>query len=250
MDFAGRTVVVTGAASGAGKVTALAFGDAGASVALLDVDDEGAAAVADQIDGNGERAVVWKVDMAIATDVRAAVRGVHERFGRLDAVANVAGIYPKATVPEITEEFWDLIQDIDLRGVFFCCQEAMGIMIAQGHGAIVNVSSAAAFFGLAGHAAYSAAKAGMVGMSRVLALEGARAGVRVNVIAPGQISGGAPVEEMSELQRQGFAIATAVARPVTPQEIARSIMWLCSDAASGINGATLAVANGNYMPVR
>src|SRR5262249_10532877 len=123
MDFAGRTVIVTGAASGAGKVTALAFGDAGASVALLDLDDEGAAAVADQIDGNGERAIVWKVDMAIAADVRAAVRGVHERFGRLHAVANVAGIYPKATVPEITEEFWDVIQDIDLRGVFFCCQE-------------------------------------------------------------------------------------------------------------------------------
>jgi NAD(P)-dependent dehydrogenase (short-subunit alcohol dehydrogenase family) len=250
VDFTGRSVIVTGAASGAGKATALAFGKAGASVALLDVDEAGAQAVADQMDGDGHRAAVWRVDLAAAADVTAAVRDVNERFGRLDAVANVAGIYPRATVPDITEEFWDNIHAIDLRGVFFCCQEAMRIMAAQGGGAIVNVSSAAAFFGLAGHAAYSAAKAGLVGLSRVLAIEGASSGVRVNVIAPGLISGGAPVEQMTdELQREGYAKATAVARPVTPEEIANSILWLCSDASSGVSGAILPVANANYMSV-
>jgi NAD(P)-dependent dehydrogenase (short-subunit alcohol dehydrogenase family) len=107
------------------------------------------------------------------------------RFGRLDAVANVAAIYPIAKVADVTEQFWDRIQSIDLRGVFFCCQEALRIMAAQGSGAIVNVASGAAFRAVEGQVAYSAAKAGLVGMSRVLAFEFARKGVRVNIVAPG-----------------------------------------------------------------
>ena len=249
MDFTDGTAVVTGAASGAGKATAIAFGNTGANVALLDINEDGAREVAELIEASGTKAMVCPVDLARSSDVQAALRAVHERFGRLDAVANVAGIYPKATVPEVTEEFWDRMLAVDLRAVFFCCQEAIRIMSAQGHGAIVNVASDAAWRPLVGHATYSAAKAGLVGMSRVLALECARTGVRVNVVAPGHISGGQSVETMSELQRQGLAIATAVARAVTPEEIANTILWLCSDAASGVNGGIIHVNMGNFTAV-
>ena len=181
MDFSGSTAVVTGAASGIGKATALAFGKAGANVALLDLDASGAAEVAEQIDPTRQRAMVCEVDMAQPAAVRAALRAVNDRFGRLDAVANVAAIYPIVKALDVTEDFWDRILSIDLRGVFFCCQEALGLMVAQGSGAVVNVASGAAFRPVDGQAAYTAAKAGLVGMSRVLALEYARKGVRVNV---------------------------------------------------------------------
>jgi NAD(P)-dependent dehydrogenase (short-subunit alcohol dehydrogenase family) len=246
MDFAGKTAVVTGAASGACKATALAFGQAGANVALFDIDEEGAQKVADQIDSTGATVMVRKVDMAKPDQVRAALQDVNARFGRLDAVANVAAIYPRATVPEVTEDFWDLVHDIDLRGVFFCCQEAMRIMVAQGSGAIVNVASSVVWRPLEGHVAYAAAKGGLVAMSRILAIECARKGVRVNMVAPGHIAGGRQIQ--GALAEKGLSISTEVGRSVTPEEIASSILFLCSDAASGVNGAIVNVSMGNYMP--
>ena len=248
MDFSGMTAVVTGAASGIGKAAALGFGKAGANVALLDLNDEGATQVAKEIDSTGVRAVVWRVDMADISQVRATLRAVHARFGRLDAVANVAAIYPIAKVTDVTEEFWDRVLSIDLRGVFFCCQEALRIMVAQGTGAIVNVASGAAFRPVDGQVAYSAAKAGLVGMSRVLAFESARKGVRVNVVAPGHtLSEGALVLASKE-QIEEMAATLVPGRFMTPQEPANAIVWLCSGAASGINGAIINVNGGNYMP--
>lgn len=178
MDFSGRTVVVTGAASGMGKATAMGFGGAGANVALFDLDEGGAKQVAENIDPTGARAVVYPVDMATPSVVQEALQAVYERYSRLDAVANVAAIFPPtnpdvnaANALEVTEEYWDRMLSVNLRGVFFCCQAAIRIMIAEGWGAIVNVASGAAFRPIQGLATYSASKAGVVGMSRVLALE-------------------------------------------------------------------------------
>ena len=248
MDFSGMTAVVTGAASGIGKQTALGFGKAGANVALLDLDYDGARQVAREIDSTGVRAIVWKVDMADTSQVRATLQAAHARFGRLDAVANVAAIYPTAKIADVTEEFWDRIHSIDLRGVFFCCQEALRIMAAQGSGAIVNVASGAALRAAEGQVAYSAAKAGLVGMSRVLAFEFARKGVRVNVVAPGHTLSEGVLATVSRERIEEMAATLVPGRFMTPEEPANAIIWLCSGAASGINGAIINVNGGNYMP--
>lgn len=248
MDLSGKTAVVTGAASGIGRATAVGFGEAGANVALLDVNDEGAEKVAEQIEAVGTEAMVCKVDLAKPSETRAALQAVHQRFGRLDALANVAAIFPQAKVPDVTEEFWDRVMSIDLRGAFFCCQEATRIMVAQGHGAIVNVASGAAFRPLEGHAVYSAAKAGLVGMSRVLALECARMGVRVNIVAPGHTETDTTIDNVPKAKRDAVAATLVPGRWMTAEEQANAIVWLCSDAASGVNGAIVNVNGGNYMP--
>src|SRR3990167_5522486 len=118
MDFTGTTALVTGAANGIGRATAIAFGMGGANVALLDVDADGARSVAEEIDPSGERTMVCQADMAHPSEVRAALPAVRDRFGGLDALANVAAIYPGAKALDVTEELWDRVQSINVRGVF------------------------------------------------------------------------------------------------------------------------------------
>jgi NAD(P)-dependent dehydrogenase (short-subunit alcohol dehydrogenase family) len=247
MDFTGKTAIVTGAASGMGRATAVGFGKLGANVALFDVNEAGAQAVADTIDASGDRAVVHRVDISNPSETQAAIRAVHERFGRLDALANVAAIYKPSRIPvlEVTEEQWDRHLDLNLRGLFFACQEALRIMWEQGSGAIVNVASGAAFRPLEGRSPYAASKAGVVGMSRVLALESARRGVRVNVTAPGYTEG-----EASPPPEQTAAVLETLVpgRFMTNEEQADTIIWLCSEEASGVNGTIVFVNGGHHMP--
>lgn len=248
MDVKGKRAIVTGAASGIGKATAIAFGKAGAAVALVDVNREGAEKTAAQIEESGGRTLVCPTDLTRVAEVRAMVQKVRETFGRIDALANVAAIFPRSPVVEVTEEHWDQVLGLDLRGVFFCCQEAMRVMTAQGSGAIVNVASGAAFRAIEGLVAYSAAKGGLVSMSRVMALEGARKGVRVNVVAPGHTATEGAMANMGRERMAALAAQLVPGRWMEPQEIASAIVFLCSDAASGINGAILNVNGGNYMP--
>jgi NAD(P)-dependent dehydrogenase (short-subunit alcohol dehydrogenase family) len=248
VDFSGKTVVITGAASGMGRAAAIGFGEAGANVALVDVNVDDAQLVANQIEAGGAEATVYGVDVAQPAEMSVTLDTVYQRYGRLDAVANVAAIFPQSGVFDTTEEFWDRVLSIDLRGVFFCCQAALRIMVPQGHGAIVNVSSGAAFRPVPGHVVYSAAKAGMVGMSRVLALEFARTGVRVNVLAPDHTLSEATYTRLTKGEIEAIAETLVPGRWLTPEEQANAIMWLCSDAASGVNGAILNVSGGIVMP--
>lgn len=255
MDFSGRSIVVTGAASGMGKATAIGFGKVGANVALFDINQEGAEQVAEEIDPTGGRTMVCNVDIATPSAVEKALQAVRARFGRLDAVANVAAIFPPtnpdtnaANALEVTEEYWDRMLSVNLRGLFFCCQAAIRIMLAQGGGAIVNVASGAAFRPIQGLATYSASKAGVVGMSRVLALEFARQGVRVNVMAPGATFTEGNLKYLSKEEWDAYATTLVPGRLMTPEEPANAIIWLCSDEASGVNGAIINVNGGNHMP--
>jgi NAD(P)-dependent dehydrogenase (short-subunit alcohol dehydrogenase family) len=249
MDFSGRTAVVTGAASGMGRATSMAFGNAGANVVLFDLNEDGAGRIAKQIDGSGERTMVCRVDMAEPAQVRTALRTAQARFGRIDCLANVAAIYnPRAKVPDVTEDFWDRLMSVNLRGVFFCCQEALRLMVEQGRGAIVNVASGAAFRPIEGLVVYTATKAGLVGMTRVLALEHARTGVRVNVMAPGHTLSETMMSILPPEEVESMGAALVPGRWLTPEEPAQAILWLCSDEASGVNGAIINVNGGNHMP--
>ena len=255
MDLSGRTAVVTGAASGIGKATAIKFGEVGANVALLDIDEGGAKEVAESIDSTGRTTMVCPVNVADVSAVGQTLNIVRKRFGSLDAVANVAAIFPvsnnnisAANALDVTEEYWNRLISVNLRGTFFCCQAAIRIMIAQGGGSIVNLASGAAFRPYQGLSAYSASKAGVVGMTRVLALEFARKGIRVNTVTPGHTLTPGILKNLPKEQWDAMTETLVPGRLMRPEEPANAIVWLCSDAASGINGAIIHVNGGTHMP--
>ncbi|MBW2270277.1 MAG: SDR family oxidoreductase [Deltaproteobacteria bacterium] len=248
-DLTGRVAIVTGAARGIGRATATAFAQSRADLALIDVDAGALEQVAGELKATGVRAEPFVADLARVSEIRTVFARIWDSYGRFDALANVAAIYPVAPVLEVTEEHWDAIHSLDLRGVFFCCQEALRKMFEQGSGAIVNVSSGSAYRAVQPNAsAYSAAKGGIVGMSRSLALEGARHGVRVNVVAPGYTESDGIKAVVSEEDRAAHGAMLVPGRLIQPEEVAEAIVFLCSDAASGMNGSSLHVTGGDYMP--
>ena len=162
MDMTGKIAAVTGAASGIGKRAALLYAEHGAKVALIDINEEGAAQVAGQIEDTGGEAKAFAADLSKPDDARRVIADITAHFGRLDALANVAAIYPRAGVLDATEEHWDKVMDLNVRGVFFTSQAAMKVMTEQKSGAIVNIASGAAFRPLENMVAYCTAKAGLL----------------------------------------------------------------------------------------
>ncbi len=248
MDMTGKIAAVTGAASGIGKRAALLYAEHGAKVALIDINADGAAQVARQIEDTGGEAKAFTADLSKPDDARRVIADITAHFGRLDALANVAAIYPRAGVLDATEEHWDKVMDLNVRGVFFTSQAAMKVMTEQKSGAIVNIASGAAFRPLENMVAYCTAKAGLLGMSRVLALEGAPHGVRVNTVAPGHTASETILTYNTRESLKEMAQDLVSKRWLEPEEIAQGVVFLSSDAASGINGAILNINGGNFMP--
>ena len=248
MDMTGKIAAVTGAASGIGKRAALLYAEHGAKVALIDINADGAAQIARQIEDTGGEAKAFAADLSKPDDARRVIADITAHFGRLDALANVAAIYPRAGVLDATEEHWDKVMDLNVRGVFFTSQAAMKVMTEQKSGAIVNIASGAAFRPLENMVAYCTAKAGLLGMSRVLALEGAPHGVRVNTVAPGHTASETILTYNTRETLNEMAQELVSKRWLEPEEIAQGVVFLSSDAASGINGAILNINGGNFMP--
>jgi NAD(P)-dependent dehydrogenase (short-subunit alcohol dehydrogenase family) len=248
--FEGKVSVVTGAGSGIGRATALAFAREGASVAFADILEQDNQETARMIMDLGGHALAITCDVARNDDVRRALDETVKTFGRLDFAFNNAGIeYAFKPAAEITEEEWDRIIDIDLRGVFLCMKHEIPLMLKQGGGAIVNTSSGAGVKGFKGGAAYVAAKHGVVGLTKAAALDYAQSNIRINAVCPGIIdtsmmqrfSGGTPEG------RQTVIAQEPVGRMGTPDEIAAAVVWLCSDAASFVVGSAMVVDGGQTV---
>jgi NAD(P)-dependent dehydrogenase (short-subunit alcohol dehydrogenase family) len=250
-SFAGKVAFVTGAASGIGRAAALAFAREGASVVVADVLEQGNQETARMIEEHGGRALAVRCDVTRSEDVKAALHKAVDAFGRLDVAFNNAGVEPKKLVPtaEVEEEEWDRIISIDLRGVFLCTKHEIALMLEQGGGAIVNTSSGAGIIGIRGNPAYTAAKHGVIGLTRAAALDYAASNIRINAVCPGYID----TPMMSRFTsgtsdgRAKVISEEPIGRMGRPEEIANAVLWLCSDAASFTVGHALIVDGGQTV---
>ena len=249
-SFAGKVAFVTGAGSGIGRATALAFAREGANVVVVGIPEPDHQETARLIEEAGGRALAVACDVRSEEDVRRALARTIDTFGRLDIAFNNAGIeQPGKKAADLSVEEWDRVVDIDLRGVFLCMKYEIPLMLEQGGGAIVNTSSGAGVKGFPQSAAYNAAKWGVIGMSKSVALDYVAEGVRVNVVAPGIIA----TEMMErvfgegETGRQNVAAQQPGGRPGRPEEIAAAVLYLCSAEAAFTTGSVLVVDGGQTV---
>ncbi|MGW2212722.1 SDR family NAD(P)-dependent oxidoreductase [Streptomyces sp. NPDC001781] len=246
-DFTGQVAFVTGASSGMGLAAARAFTDAGAVVALADIDDEAVNAAAKELTDAGHQVLALVCDVSDEDQVAAAVDHTVEAFGRLDMAYNNAGVMPPPTdaADESAEQF-DRVQNVNLRGIWACMKHELRHMRTQGSGAIVNCSSLGGLVGNPGRAAYHATKHGVIGLTRSAALEYGSRGVRINAVCPGTIA--TPMVDTmiaeGELDRTRAETGQAIDRLGTAEEIAQAVLWLCSPGAAYVTGIALPVDGG------
>ena len=246
-DFRGQVAVVTGAGGGMGLSTAQAFAAAGAAVALADVNENAVAAATDELTAAGHQALGVTCDVSDEAQVAALVERTVGEFGRLDMAFNNAGIMiPVSDAADEPAERFDRVTAINLRGVWACMKHELRQMREQGSGAIVNCSSLGGLVGLPGRAAYHASKHGVIGLTTSAALEYAPRGIRINAVCPGSIESPMVADMIAkgELDRAEAAAATPIGRLGQGEEIAGSVLWLCSPGASFVVGVALPVDGG------
>ncbi|WST34084.1 SDR family oxidoreductase [Streptomyces sp. NBC_01166] len=250
--FANKVAFVTGAGSGIGRATAIAFAAEGADVVVADIDSAGNEETARLAAEHGGRVLTVKCDVTSSSDIRAAVEQAVRAFGRFDIAFNNAGIeQPPAPLVDIAEEEWSRLLDIDLRSAFLCMKYEIPAMLENGGGSIVNTSSGAGVIGIRGQAAYVAAKHGLIGLTKSAALDYAAQGVRVNAICPGIIetpmmnrfSGGTPEGRARVIGQE------PVGRMGSPEEIASAVLWLSSDLGGFATGHAMVIDGGQTVGI-
>jgi NAD(P)-dependent dehydrogenase (short-subunit alcohol dehydrogenase family) len=243
-NFSGKSAIVTGGASGIGRVIALAFARQGATVVLADINLADAEETIRRIEAAGGTGVFFRADVSREEEVKNLVAFVVERCGKLDFACNDAGITsPQMPIVEFSRDWWDRVVAVNMTGVFLCLKHELQQMLKQGSGSIVNIASAASFIGSPGMAAYSAAKHGVMGLTKTAALEVAQKGVRVNAVAPGLVNAGLTDTSPREWVERAAA-AQPMGRMAEAEEIAAVVLWLCSDDSSYVLGHTLPVEGG------
>lgn len=242
--FSGKVALVTGAAGGIGRATAVAFAREGARVAILDRTEDALSDTAAAVRETGAEALDIACDVSEPEQVEAAIARVVERFKRLDTAFNNAGVENKAApVHEIALAEWDRILDINLRGTFVCMKHELAQMVRQGGGVIVNTSSGAGIRGVTGGASYAASKHAIIGLTKSAALDYAKQNIRVNAVLPGNIETpmmdrftGGDIQKAIDLEPVG--------RLGKPEEIADAVLWMSADLGAFVTGAAISVDGG------
>jgi 3-oxoacyl-[acyl-carrier protein] reductase len=248
MRLAGKVALVTGAQQGIGQAVALAYGREGASVVVNYLDNQAAAdAVAAQIRALGRQAVVIRGDVSRADDVQHLVEA-GTALGGIDILVNNAGIFPRVEFLDMSEGQWDAVLNVNLKGTFLCTQAVARQLVARGQpGAVINLASGAAFRSSPRGVHYVSSKAGIVGLTRAVALELASYRIRVNAIAPGVTDTAQPRYGMSEEEVQAAGRQVPLGRMAQPDDIAHLAVFLASDEANHVTGQTMHVNGGQYL---
>ena len=246
-DYSGKVALVTGAGSGIGRATAVAFADAGASVVLADIDQGAIDVAVKEITAGGGVATGVRCDVTKGADVAAAVAVAVDTYGGLDAAFNNAGAESSvAGAADVDEDEFDRIHALNVKGVWLSMKHEIPAMLARGGGAIVNASSVMGLRGAAGGTVYCSTKHAVAGMTKCAALDYAEAGIRVNATAPAFVETGmlTRTADMMNLPAEAFQAFQPVGRAGQPAEVAGAVLWLCSDAAAFLTGIVLPVDGG------
>ncbi len=243
MRVENKVVIITGAGSGIGREAALLFAKEGAKIVVTDVNEKAGMETVEDIRKNGGEAFFTELDVTDREQAKQVVRDALERFGKIDVLINNAGIIQDALVQKMTEEQWDKVININLKGPFNCIQAVADAMIEHGTGAIITVSSIVGLYGNIGQTNYASAKAGLIGMTKTLAKELGKKGVRVNAVAPGFIitpmTANVPEKYINIMIEK-----TPMKRLGQPDDVAYALLYLASDEANFVNGAVISVDGG------
>lgn len=246
MQLAGKVALVTGAAQGIGKAIVLLLARNGADIVVSDINLEKAEETANEVQVIGRKAMAIKVNVADLEDVERMVQTIIEKFGRIDILINNAGITRDKLILRMTEEDWDAVLNVNLKGTFNCTKAVIRHMSKQKGGKIVNIASVSGEMGNAGQANYSASKAGVIGLTKTIAREFAQRGINVNAIAPGYIQ--TPMTDaLSEKVKEELRRLIPMGRLGQPEDVAQAVLFLVSEASSYITGQVLNVNGGIYM---
>ena len=246
LKLAGKVALVTGAAQGIGKAVALLLARNGANIVVSDINLEKAEETAREIESIGVKAMALKVNVARLDDVEQMTRAILDKFGKIDILVNNAGITRDKLILRMTEEDWDAVLDVNLKGTFHCTKTVVRHMAKQRSGKIVSIASVVGEMGNAGQVNYAASKAGVIGLTKTIAREFAQRGINVNAIAPGYIE--TPMTEvLPEKMKEELKRLIPMERLGKPEDIAEAVLFLVSEGSNYITGHVLKVNGGIYM---
>jgi 2-hydroxycyclohexanecarboxyl-CoA dehydrogenase len=245
LSLKGKTAVVTGGASGMGRAISLQLAQDGAAVAVWDVNRDGAMNTADTIVKSGGVAIACAVDISSADAIAAAAARTRSELGPVTILVNNAGISGFCALLDLTEEVWDRMMRVNLKGPFLCAKAIVPDMLAAGWGRIVNISSSSTQLGARNMSHYVASKGGVAGFTKALAMEYVSKGITVNTVAPGFVD--TPMLRASPVDIDAVAAASPMRRPGKPEDIAAACSYLVSEAASYITGQTISANGGRYL---
>ncbi len=249
ISLKGKTSIVTGGASGICRATALMLAEAGSNMAVIDVDEEGGRRVVEELRRQGVRAEFYRCDVTSSSECERTISNIYRDFGGIDVLVNCAGIIIRKDVVELTEEEWDRVIDVNLKGVFITSHHVIPYMKQGGGGSIVNIASGWGLKGGPKAAAYCAAKAGVINLTRAMAIDHGGDNIRVNCVAPGDVDTPMLRREAAQLgvPWEQF-VREAADRPLRrigrPEDVAMAVLFLASDMSSWITGSVLVVDGG------